>query len=88
MTLTSRSVLTKIEVQMCACVCTCVDEASRRSFAELLGFVGQCDFHDPRDVSGWRLNTDGVGRDELKHSTQHVQLNAHASIAQTAKSPL
>ena len=47
---------------------TCVDEASRRSFAELFGLVGQRDFHNTRDVSRWSLDADGVGSYQLDYS--------------------
>ena len=46
---------------------TCVDEAARCSFTELLRLVGERDLHDPRDVSRWRLDPNGVWRDELEH---------------------
>ena len=58
---------------------TGVDEASRRSFAELLGLVGQRDLHDPGDVTRGRLDPDGVGGDQLhdvtrKHKNTHTQI--------------
>lgn len=53
--------------------CTCVDEAARRSFAELFGLVGEGDLHDPGDVSWGRLHPDGMGRDELKNIREHVR---------------
>lgn len=54
---------------MC-CLNTCVDEASRRSLAELFGFIRQCDLHDPRDVSRRCLHTDGVRCDQLRNRTE------------------
>lgn len=49
---------------------TCVDEASRCAFAELFGFVGQCDLHHPGDVSGRSLHTNGMGGDQLQRSRE------------------
>lgn len=48
-----------------AAVLTCVNESSRSSFAELFGFVGQCDFYDPRDVPRRGLHTDGMRSNQL-----------------------
>lgn len=45
---------------------TCVDEAPRCPLAELFRFVGERDLHDPWDVARGRLDTDGVGRDQLR----------------------
>ena len=45
---------------------TGVDKSPRGSFAELLGLVGQRDFHHPGDVPGWGLHPDGVGGDQLE----------------------
>lgn len=45
---------------------TCVDEAPRCAFAELFGFVGQRDLHDPGDVARGGLDSDGVRRDQLR----------------------
>lgn len=50
---------------MC-CPCTCVDEASRSSLAELFRFVRQCDLHNPGDVPRRRLDTDSVWCDQLR----------------------
>lgn len=44
---------------------TCVDEASRRSFTELFGFVRQRDLDDPGDVARRSLDSDGVRGDQL-----------------------
>lgn len=44
---------------------TGVDKAPRSTFTELLGFVGQGDFHDSRNVPRWGLDSDGVGSDQL-----------------------
>lgn len=48
------------------CLYTCVDEASGSSLAELFGFIRQCDFHDPRDVSRRCLDTYCVRCDQLR----------------------
>lgn len=48
-----------------AAVLTCVNESSRSSFAELFGFVGQCDFYDTRDVPRRGLHTDGMRSNQL-----------------------
>lgn len=45
---------------------TCVYEPSWGSFAELFGLVRQSDLNDPGDVPGWRLDPDGVRRDQLQ----------------------
>lgn len=60
----------------CKVLYTCVDEASRSSFAELLGLVRECDLHDPRDVSRGRLHPDSVRCDELEAIGAHVQWSA------------
>lgn len=60
----------------CKVFYTCVDEASRSSFAELLGLVGECDLHDPRDVSRGRLHPDSMRCDELEAIRAHVQWSA------------
>lgn len=39
---------------------TSVDKSPRGTFAELLGLVGQRDFHNTRDVPRGSLNPDGV----------------------------
>lgn len=44
---------------------TCVNEPSRSPFAELFGFVGQCDFYNARDVPRRGLHADGMGSDQL-----------------------
>lgn len=51
---------------------TGVDKPPRSTFTELLGFVGQGDFHDSRNVPRWGLHPDGMGSDELQkpHSEQ------------------
>lgn len=46
---------------------TSVDKSPRGTFAELLGLVGQRDFHNTRDVPRRSLNTDGVGGYQLDH---------------------
>lgn len=48
-----------------AVVLTCVNEPSRSPFAELFGFVGQCDFYNARDVPRRGLHADGMGSDQL-----------------------
>lgn len=61
------------EISKCG---TCVDEASRCAFAELLGFVGQRDLNHPWDVSGWSLHTNGMGGDQLWRGTEGTKINA------------
>lgn len=39
---------------------TCVDEASRRSLAELFGLIRECDLNNSGDVSRGCLDTNGV----------------------------
>lgn len=39
---------------------TSVDKSPRGTFAELLGLVGQRDFHNTRDVPRGSLDPDGV----------------------------
>lgn len=46
-------------------VLTCVNEPSRSPFAELFGFVGQCDFYHTGDVPRRRLHTDGMRSNQL-----------------------
>lgn len=48
---------------------TGVDEASWSSFAELLGLIGQRDFHNSRDMSRGGLDPDGVRGDQLQKDT-------------------
>ena len=62
---------------------TCVDEASRCSFAELFGFVGQRDLHHPGDVSGWSLHTNGMGGDQLRGAREGKKINAMKLHIQT-----
>ena len=47
------------------CELTSVDKPPRSTFTELLGFVGQGDFDDSRNVPRWGLDSDGVGSDQL-----------------------
>lgn len=51
-----------------AVVLTCVNESAWCPFAELLGFVGQCDFHNTRDVPRRRLHTDGMRSNQLEET--------------------
>ena len=44
---------------------TDIGEAAGRALAELLRLVGQRHLHHAGDVSGWRLHTDRVRRNEL-----------------------
>lgn len=44
---------------------TCVNEPPRCAFAELFGLVRQSHLHDSGDVSGRRLDPDGVWRNQL-----------------------
>lgn len=53
---------------------TCVYEPPRCSFAELFGLVGQGDLDDPGNVSGRRLDPDGVWRDQL-HQEGNIKIN-------------
>ncbi len=45
---------------------TCIYKSAGCSFAELLGFVGQCHFNYAWDVTGWGLHSDGVRRNQLQ----------------------
>lgn len=45
---------------------TCVYEPSWCAFAELFGLVRQSDLDDPGDVSGRRLDPDGMRCDQLQ----------------------
>ena len=54
---------------------TSVDESSRCSFAELFGFVGQRDLHDPGDVTGRSLDPDGMRGDQLEVETHRHSHN-------------
>lgn len=48
------------------CVFTCINEAARSSFTELLGFVRQCNFYEAWDVSRRSLDSDCMRSDELQ----------------------
>lgn len=48
---------------------TCVHESARRPFAELLRLVRQGNLYDARDVSWRGLHSDGMGRNELRKTS-------------------
>lgn len=44
---------------------TSIDKSPRGTFAELLGLIGQRDFHNTRNMPRWSLDADGVGSYQL-----------------------
>lgn len=67
---------------------TGVDKSSRCPFAELFGFVGQRDLHDPGDVTRGGLDPDGMRGDQLEEETHRHRYNLGQNTVTAAESRL